>query len=312
MYRELIKKFLDENEVSQARFAKTIGVNGAYLSKYMVEGSSYKYASKVEKPAKKYIDNSNTKQEEKQITNSFIKTTDVKNAWFVMDDAVSIGKMAVITGSPGSGKTRTIKEYTELRPQAILIEATIKTRGKELFEIIARKLGVKVVISQDVMVRECANELMRSERFFIIDEAEHLPFAALELLRRLHDFSGRAIILAGTEQLIDNLRGSSQTRKAREFRQLSSRIVGKYEFKGLVYKKEVNGVWVEKKEDLIAVCNSYGLSDDEAIKTIKLLTRGNMRKSENLIGRAKRLAQFSDISVDSEVIKEASSMVFLD
>lgn len=312
MLKERIKQYLDENRVSQARFAKTIGVNGAYLSKYLIQGSAYKYAKKIEEPAQKYLENSSIKNNESKIVTDFVITQDVKNAYFVMDDAVNIGKMAVITGSPGTGKTRTIKEYANSRPHAILIEATIKTRGKELFEIIAKRLGVKTVTSQDVMVRECAKELMRSEKFFIIDEAEHLPYAALELLRRLHDFSNRAIILTGTEQLIDNLRGSSNTKKAREFRQLSSRIVGKYEFRGLFYKRETNGALVEISKDLTSICNFLKINNNSVIKAIKLLSRGNIRKTRNLIERAQRLADFAKTEISAEIIKEASTMIFLD
>ncbi|MDR1975570.1 MAG: AAA family ATPase [Campylobacteraceae bacterium] len=312
--RDRIKRYLEENGVSQNRFAKTIGVNGAYLSRYLEEGSGYRYAGKIEGPAAKYIDNCSTKtQEGVREPIPFIVTRDVNNAFFVIDDAVDIGKIAVITGTPGCGKTRTIREYVQERPNAVLIEATIRTRGKELFEMIAKRLGVKTLASQDAMVRECAEELTRSEKFFIVDEAEHLSYAALELLRRLHDFSGRALILVGTEQLVDNLRGAkSSTRKAREYRQLSSRIVGKYEFKGLAYKREVAEKIVEEQKDLIAYCEALGVKNTGAIKTTKLLARGNVRKIENLLERAKRLARISNAQIDAELIKEASAMVFLD
>ena len=220
--------------------------------------------------------------------------------------------MAVIVGTAGAGKTRAIKEYAKLRPNAVLIEATIRTRGKELFTMIADELGVKYQTSQDATVRACADELKRSDKFFIIDEAEHLPYAALELLRRLHDFSSSALILVGTDALVDNLRGSANTRKGREFRQLSSRIVGKYEYRGLTQRKEIDGRVTEDLKDLREVCARYGIEDLKSVEMIKRLARANWRKSENLIERAKRLGAYYENRIDKEIIKEASSMIFLD
>ncbi|MDR0578989.1 MAG: AAA family ATPase [Campylobacteraceae bacterium] len=311
--RDRIKAYLKESGISQTRFAKTIGVNNAYLSKYLTEGDIYIYTDKVKSPAEKYLNNQSIKKGEAKTNNTpFVFTRDAKMAFFVMDDAVSIGKMAIVSGAPGSGKTRTLKEYANLRPNAVLIEATIKTRGVELFNIIAKKLGVRAVTSQDVMVRECAEELKRSEKFFIVDEAEHLPYAALELLRRLHDFSGRALILAGTDVLVDNLRGANSTRKkAREYRQLSSRIVGKCEFKGLVYSKEKDGKIIEESEDLISFCAPF-LKDVDAIKAAKHLARGNVRKTENLLERAERLANINNGEITEDIVREAAAMVYLD
>ena len=45
---------------------------------------------------------------------------------------------------------------------------------------------------------------------------------------------------------------------------------------------------------------------------IKRLARANWRKSENLIERAKRLGAYYENRIDKEIIKEASSMIFLD
>jgi DNA transposition AAA+ family ATPase len=309
-----IKKYLQENKVTQSSFAKTIGVSDAYLSKYLKEGSNYYYASSIEVPALKYLENCNIKaQEEQSEPVPFIATKDVDNAFFVIDDAVLTNKIAAITGAPGSGKTRAIKEYVKEHPNAVLIEATIRTRGKELLEMIAKNLRVAVLASQDTMVRECAAELTKSEKFFIIDEAEHLPYGALELLRRLHDLSGRVLILVGTEQLTDNLRGAKNSaRKGREYRQLSSRIVGKYEFRGLIYKKEIDEKIVEVQDDFYTFCNALGITNAGAIKTAKLLARGNVRKTENLLERAKRLSYVTGAQMDAELVKEASAMVFLD
>ena len=52
-----------------------------------------------------------------------------------------------------------------------------------------------------------------------MDEAELLPYRAVEVLRRIHDRSGVAIVLAGMPRLLINLKGSRG-----EFAQLYSRV----------------------------------------------------------------------------------------
>ncbi|MGL9773084.1 MAG: hypothetical protein ACR5LG_01685 [Sodalis sp. (in: enterobacteria)] len=52
----------------------------------------------------------------------------------------------------------------------------------------------------------------------LVDEAELLPYRALEVLRRIHERSGVAIVLAGMSRLLLNLKGSRG-----EYAQLYSR-----------------------------------------------------------------------------------------
>lgn len=45
---ELTKKFLSTQNISQNNLSDRLGINKSYMVDYMKEGSSYKYASKVE------------------------------------------------------------------------------------------------------------------------------------------------------------------------------------------------------------------------------------------------------------------------
>ena len=53
----------------------------------------------------------------------------------------------------------------------------------------------------------------------IIDEAEHLPYKALELLRRIHDKAGVGVLLVGLPRLIHKIMEGRG-----EYQQLYSRI----------------------------------------------------------------------------------------
>ena len=55
------------------------------------------------------------------------------------------------------------------------------------------------------MVSGIVKKLKGSGRMIIIDEAEHLPYKALELLRRVHDKAGMGVLLVGLPRLIHKI-----------------------------------------------------------------------------------------------------------
>ena len=53
----------------------------------------------------------------------------------------------------------------------------------------------------------------------IIDEAENLPYRALEIARRIHDKTGVGVLLVGRSILLENLKGYNN-----QYDQLYSRV----------------------------------------------------------------------------------------
>ncbi|MDR2342763.1 MAG: AAA family ATPase [Campylobacteraceae bacterium] len=309
-----IRRHLEETGISQERFAKTIGVGGAYISEYLAKGDEYTYAKKVKRLAQKYLNVYYDIEEDEmgETDSNFVKTKDARMAAKIIGEAVRARDLAAITGAPGTGKTKMIKEYVSLHSNAMLIEATIKTKEKELFREIAEKLGINPFGSLDEIVRACGKKLKSSDRFFIIDEAEHLSYVALELLRRMWDFSERAIILVGTDTLDDNVKGVNiTTKKARKYAQLYSRFCRRYKFNGLIYTEENNGKTEESTQDLVNFCSQW-TKDTRVIKTIRLLAKGNVRKTKNLLKCAERLAYLGCTQIDEQIVHEAASMLYLD
>lgn len=313
---ELAKRIIDfikeyESEgMSQNKFAAALGVNPAYISGYLKEGSVYKYATKVEEPAKNYLDNFIKKIDVMQDELEFMKTRDARSINSVINWAVQDRDMAMISGEAGSGKTRTIKEYVKTHPDSILIEATINTSAKSLLKILANELGVDTKGSIDELIRNCAKSLSRVSKTIIIDEAEHLPYRALESIRRMHDFSRTPLVLVGTKKLLLNL---TDTTKGNELEQLSSRVGNKWILGGLCYIQKDEDSKSEKViiDDLKAVCKSFGVEDKADIELIKNLTKGNFRKTEKLLRRSKMLSGYAKTQINSEIIKEATKMLLI-
>lgn len=301
-----ILKFLNKTGMSQNKFAGVLGLNVAYISSYLKEGSSYKYANKVESLAKNYIENYITKKDVINEQCPFIATKDAKSINAVINWAVRDRDMAVISGVAGSGKSRAVSGFCKKHPEAILVEATINTSAKILFKIIASELGINTKGNIDEMIRSCAVSLAKFNKIIIIDEAEHLPFRALESLRRLYDFSGTTLVLVGTNKLLLNLTNS---KSGNELEQLSSRVGSKWILRGLSYFDEENKSLVN--DDLKAVCENYGVSDRNCVELVGNLARGNFRKSIKLLNRAKMLSEATGCKLDEQAIKEATKMLLL-
>lgn len=146
--------------------------------------------------------------------------------------------MGVIIGEAVTGKSCAIKEYANKNgTRVVLFEATTETSKRMLLVGLENKLNVCFKGSLDDKIRGIAAELARTSKVLIIDESEHLPFRALECLRRIYDFSNTALILVGTKKLKNNLTGIGRN-DYNEYGQLSSRIGAKWELKGLCYQNK--------------------------------------------------------------------------
>ena len=264
-----IKDFIEANKssgMSQNKFATALGINPAYISGYIKKGSSYKYADKVEEPAKNYLDNFIQKVDVLQDELPFVKTKDAKSIHAVIGWAVQDRDMAMISGVAGSGKTRAVREYVKTHPDSILIEATINTSAKSLFKILARELGLNDKGSIDELIRQSAQSL---------------------------------------KKLIINLTAS---KSGNELEQLSSRVGNKWILGGLSYVDE------DKKkirDDLEAVCKNFGVTQKPCIDLIEVLAKGNFRKTEKLLRRAKMLSEYAKTPINEDVVKEATKMLLL-
>ncbi|QKF64579.1 AAA family ATPase [Campylobacter corcagiensis] len=304
--QERIAEFLLSKGVSQNQFAKTVGINPAYLTGYMKEGKDFKYANKVEDLAKNYLDNFIQSKPKNQDDLPFITTKDAKSINAVIEWSVEDRDLGVIIGDAGTGKSRAIKEFSKSHPEAVLIEATISTNARALFRMLCLKFGITTSKSVDEMIRDVADSLKKIDKVIIIDEAEHLPYRALEALRRMYDFSKSPVVLVGTKKLLNNLTGAKKSNL--EYEQLSSRVGSKWFLEGLTY---LNGDKAKVNKDLVEVCKLFGVENNELINQIERLTRGNFRKTEKLLKRAKRVADLNEMGIDGECINEATKMLLL-
>lgn len=202
------------------------------------------------------------------------------------------GKIGVCAGKAGLGKTVAVKKYTKEYMDSILIESDSGYTAKSLLKEIHRRLGLLVNGSVYDLMSEVITKLNQSGRLLIIDEAENLPYRALEITRRIHDKTGVGVLLVDRNILFKNLKGFNN-----QYDQLYSKVK---------YHKSLDRLLIQ---DVIKILDSIGQSTDLA-ETYLQYSDGNTRRLEHLISHSISFANFNGkAAVDSGVIKQTSKLL---
>lgn len=202
------------------------------------------------------------------------------------------GKIGVCVGKAGLGKTVAVKKYINEFLDSILIESDSGYTAKSLLKEIHRRLGLSGKGSVYDLMDETVRKLNQSGRLLIIDEAENLPYRALEITRRIHDKTGVGVLLIGRSILLENLKGFNN-----QYDQLYSRVK---------YTKLLDKLLFEDVEKIL---NAIGQNPNLA-ETYLRYSDGNTRRLEHLISHSISIAKFNgNAEVDDTVIKETSKLL---
>ena len=191
-------------------------------------------------------------------------------------------------------KTIALKRYTEEYPNVILIEVDLCYTPSFLFSEIHKKLGLRQSRHLSDMISGIVEKLKGSGRMIIIDEAEHLPYKALELLRRVHDKADVGVLLAGLPKLIHKIMEGRG-----EYEQLYNRI----EVYTLLHKLHPS--------DTKRVVESVIPSSDGVWEDFHKLSRQNTGVLLKLLSHSIRVARINNAPIDKYLIEEtAKALVF--
>lgn len=143
------------------------------------------------------------------------------------------------------------------------------------------------------MTDEVIQKIRSSGRLIIIDEAENLPYKALELIRRIHDKTEVGVLLIGMPALVENLRGNKN-----QYQQLYSRV-------GVSKKLEELTL---SDVDSILQATSHDIKLSESYLEH---SKGNTRVLSKLIMRAARVANINKIELTEKTIAETAEMLIV-
>lgn len=216
-----VKAYIDDNKLSQAKFAGLVGINSGALSSWLND----KYtgnAETVEAPIISFFDKEGKRAEQATIDKiAFADTGISKRISATLEYCRTQNIIGCIYGDAGVGKTATAREWAKDKVDVLYITASVANcNPKPFFKKLARELKSPRSGQLDDIYSEVTEKLAITSKTIIIDEAQHLTLKTLELVRSLNDETDTAIVLIGNDKVYSKLLGKQQA----EFAQLFSRI----------------------------------------------------------------------------------------
>lgn len=215
--REAVIKYRDGSGKSQSEIAKELGISPGQLSAFI--SGSYKSPHTLVPKIEALL----SKDESRKLAPKappFTETTVSKQVMDVIEYCHLQGKLGVIYGDAGIGKTMGIIRYCELNPMAVSITVSPAFATMSgVNDLLSEKIGVREKNARRIYT-EIVARLRGSGRVIIIDEAQHLTKKTLEHLRSISDETGVGICFVGNEEVYSRLKGTGKA----DFAQIFSRI----------------------------------------------------------------------------------------
>ena len=256
--RSLLSEYKEKTGKTQSQIAKELGVSDGQLSSFL--SGTYKAPHTII-PKVEQLVQINDRKEIAPREPGFKRTT---VSGIVMDLIAYChiqGKIGVVYGDAGIGKTMGIKEYAKTHPDAAVV-ITISPCFATMTgvnELLAEELRIREKVSRKIQT-EAVKKLRGSNKVIIIDEAQHLTVRVINHLRCLADESGVGMAFIGNEEIYLKMRGSGQAAYA----QLFSRIADNKH----VLTSNIT------KEDIALVFSDSGVND-EAVEVLFKIARTN-------------------------------------
>lgn len=290
---ELVE-LMERKGLSQTQVARAIGMSPATVSTWL-RGNYAGRSDEVAELVSALISRMAEKDKQQRIKAEFVATSTSKKAMELITLAHVDGEINVLYGEAGLGKTMTVKAYVAKHRDAILIEADPGYTARVVLEELSNKLGLTVRGNMHELSEACINKLMDSGRVLIIDEAENLPYRALESIRRIHDKTGIGVVLVGMPRLIINLKG-----KRGEFVQLYSRVA---------FALNIGNALPAGDIDTIAGSLLPEDKRDELSDVLYQESKGNARRLFKLLRGVIRTSAINEIPVNAKAVHQFAQML---
>lgn len=240
--KKLVLSYKERTGKSQSAIANELGVSDGQLSSFL--SGKYK-APHTLIPKIAALFEIAEKKEIAPKEPDFVETSVSRDVMNAIAYSHVQGKISVVYGDAGIGKTMAIREYC--RRNNLAIHITISPSYASMSgvnELLADSLGVRARVSRKIY-REIIDKLNGSGRVLIIDEAQHLTVRTLNHIRCMADESGIGIALIGNDEVYSKLKGSGRA----DFAQLFSRIgTRKQVLTSTLTKEDIDTVFSEVED----------------------------------------------------------------
>lgn len=289
-----LKDVMDAHGYSQGQVARAIGRSSATMNQY-VQGKYNGDIADMEERIGHFLRRVREKQNALRIDERFVSTPTASKGLEVLSYAHLESEICVLYGAAGLGKTMILKEYARRDSNVLFIEADPGFTARTLLEELCGRLRLSKNGNIHALIEVCVEKLKDSGRLLVIDEAELLPYRALEVIRRLHDKAGIGVVLAGMPRLIVNLKG-----KRGEYAQLYSRVALALDLGNALARQDFDQIAV----DLMPEAEDRKISD-----ALYEQSKGNARRLFKMARGVYRMCDISKKDVTVTAIEKFSEML---
>lgn len=291
---EQLTTLMQDKHLSQAAVGRAIGKSPAVVNQYLQS----KYTGDVTAInglVKNLLRREVEKEQSAKVEIPYVQTTTARKVREVLRLAHVEGEINVVYGEAGLGKTLALRAYAADYPDAILLEVDPGYTARVVLQELADKLGLISRGSIHDLSGAIIGKLQGSGRIILVDEAELLPYRALEVLRRIYDKCNGSVgvVLAGMPRLLINLKG-----KRGELVQLYSRIGFAFNLGNALPKTDIETI----ASQLLGDDNGMGDALYEACS-------GNTRRLSKLLRGVIRTSRINQRPVTAGMIQEFSRML---
>ncbi|HBM3102606.1 TPA: AAA family ATPase [Klebsiella oxytoca] len=297
--KERLIQFIAINGYSKTKAAKAIDISNTALTLYL-NGNYGASVKNVEEKIADFLRREEEKARRPVVSKDFVSTRLAAKCLNLMRNSHIDGDIGVLYGKAGIGKTIIMEHYASRSTDVLLIEADPGYTAKVLLQVLCERLKCNKRGNIHELTENCVTALKGTGWLIAIDEAELLPYRALEVLRRIYDRSGVGIVLAGMPRLLMNLKGGRG-----EYEQLYSRV-------GMALNLDEERIKTERDDFSVVLdsllpddCERSGALEDAFYRESK----GSYRRLFKLARGVVRASRIDEQGYSPELVEEYSRML---
>ena len=205
--QQKLEAYKRETGVSQETISKEMNLSASAISAWM-KGKYKGDSDKITELVDQYLTRNQRRSVETKVIKmdfDFVETS----IYTTISDGVQISdayrQIRVIIGDSGVGKTTALKRIKDQRSNSVYVPVYAGIRKNRFLDKLCEAAGLVGYGSFDDKFELLVKNLTGTDRLILVDEVEHLPIDAVDALRRINDFTGCGVILAGLPVFLDRL-----------------------------------------------------------------------------------------------------------
>jgi DNA transposition AAA+ family ATPase len=226
-----VREYMTERGISQTQLADRIDVSKSAVCNFLNGNYTGDVAGLAQKVA--FFVNAEYRRSRRDIGPGFVETTVALKIKSLIARVESFGdeegRIGVIIGDAGGGKSACLRAYADADKAAVLVSHDSAQRVHGLLDAIARASGGFVGCNASLsLARARLVELLeRQRRVILVDEASSLRAKDLDKLRTVICIRCKCpLILAGNNDLLRTIRENSDKGGYASLDQFNSRLIG--------------------------------------------------------------------------------------